>query len=369
MPQNVRHHSGLFWLTARRPGRRGRCRTTRRPVLSRVRGADEVLEAILAVAVDDERWSPRPHGDLADLAQRLHALLVDLHRPAGTGSIDDLERAARSGQLLLHLCCGRHGAEASSQRPGVSPRPVWSDARASHSDGTQVSLSTTWSMQWVSAATSSGSTAVNIAMRSWLRPSLRYDSVSTMPLRRRTADTARRRSQSSRSIVATTWLRSPGPRRTASRARRLGPAVEDLGRLVAARRRPLEAAVAVDPLDLLDGQEHRGERRRVVGLVLAAVVEGGAAGRVNAGIQRSDAAMRSMRSMRCRRHCRDPQAAVRAEVLLRREVVDVDLRRVEAESACSRCRVDQHELRRQSHRPDAASRMATPVEVSLWVRQ
>ena len=36
----------------------------------------------------------------------------------------------------------------------------------------------------------------------------------------------------------------------------------------------LEAAVVEDPLDLLVGEEERGQRRRVVGLVLAAVVEG-----------------------------------------------------------------------------------------------
>ncbi len=44
-------------------------------------------------------------------------------------------------------------------------------------------------MHWVSASTSAGSTAGNMPMRSWLRPSLRYESVSTMPLSRSTDDT------------------------------------------------------------------------------------------------------------------------------------------------------------------------------------
>ena len=45
-------------------------------------------------------------------------------------------------------------------------------------------------MQPVSASMSSGSIAGNMAIRSWLRPSLRYDSVSTMPFARRMAATA-----------------------------------------------------------------------------------------------------------------------------------------------------------------------------------
>ena len=40
-------------------------------------------------------------------------------------------------------------------------------------------------MLFVSAVTSSGSMAGNMPTRSWLRPSLRYGSVSTMPLARR----------------------------------------------------------------------------------------------------------------------------------------------------------------------------------------
>ena len=46
-------------------------------------------------------------------------------------------------------------------------------------------------------------------MRSWLRPSFRYDSVSTMPLARSAAASAAA-STPSKSIVAVTWLRSAG---------------------------------------------------------------------------------------------------------------------------------------------------------------
>ena len=65
-------------------------------------------------------------------------------------------------------------------------------------------------MQAVSAATSSGSTAGNMAMRSWLRPSLRYGSVSTMPFARRVAATAAASTESSKSIVPTTSERRAG---------------------------------------------------------------------------------------------------------------------------------------------------------------
>src|ERR1700738_4242408 len=66
-------------------------------------------------------------------------------------------------------------------------------------------------MQWVSASTSSGSTLGNMPTRSWLRPSLRYDSVSTMPLARNALQTAASATtDGSRSMVPTTVLRSSG---------------------------------------------------------------------------------------------------------------------------------------------------------------
>ena len=64
-------------------------------------------------------------------------------------------------------------------------------------------------MARVRMAMSSGSMAGNMAMRSWLRPSLRYGSVSTMPLARSALATAAA-STPSKSMVATEWLRSDG---------------------------------------------------------------------------------------------------------------------------------------------------------------
>ena len=62
-------------------------------------------------------------------------------------------------------------------------------------------------MQAVSASTSAGSTAVNIATRSWLRPSLRYGSVSTMPLARSAFAIAAASMPSAKSMVPMTWER------------------------------------------------------------------------------------------------------------------------------------------------------------------
>src|SRR5690242_14757217 len=65
-------------------------------------------------------------------------------------------------------------------------------------------------MQAVSASTSAGSTDGNIAIRSWLRPSLRYGSVSTTPLARSTFATAAASTESLKSIVPTTADRFAG---------------------------------------------------------------------------------------------------------------------------------------------------------------
>ena len=64
-------------------------------------------------------------------------------------------------------------------------------------------------MARVRVATSSSSIAGNSAIRSWLRPSLRYDSVSRIPLARNAAASCRA-STPSKSMVAVTWLRSDG---------------------------------------------------------------------------------------------------------------------------------------------------------------
>ena len=51
-----------------------------------------------------------------------------------------------------------------------------------------------------------GSIEGNIAMRNWLRPSLRYGSMSTMPLRRKMAASSEASTDASKSIVTTTLL-------------------------------------------------------------------------------------------------------------------------------------------------------------------
>src|SRR5829696_10104517 len=65
-------------------------------------------------------------------------------------------------------------------------------------------------MQEVRASTSSGSTAGNMPIRSWLRPSLRYGSVSRIPFARSTDATAAASTDSAKSIVPTTSERSCG---------------------------------------------------------------------------------------------------------------------------------------------------------------
>ena len=65
-------------------------------------------------------------------------------------------------------------------------------------------------MQAVRASTSAGSTAGNMPIRSWLRPSLRYGSVSTMPLARSVAAITAASTESSKSIVPTTSERLAG---------------------------------------------------------------------------------------------------------------------------------------------------------------
>ncbi len=71
-------------------------------------------------------------------------------------------------------------------------------------------FSITQSIEAVSASTSAGSTDGNIPIRSWLRPSLRYGSVSTTPLARRVAAIAAASMLSSKSIVPTTSERFAG---------------------------------------------------------------------------------------------------------------------------------------------------------------
>ena len=104
----------------------------------------------------------------------------------------------------------------------------------------------------------------------------------------------------------------------------------------------VETALLVDPLHLLVGQEDRGEGRGVVGLVLAAVLEGD-----------PEVEGRGDPALRCRDPCdavdgrgrgrREPEATVGGQALLRGEVVDVDLARLEAQTAGRRGGVDDDE--------------------------
>src|SRR5580704_18110057 len=67
---------------------------------------------------------------------------------------------------------------------------------------------TTWLMQPHKLATSSDSIDGNMAIRSWLRPSFLYGSVSTIPFVLRTFATIEASTASAKSIVPTTWLLS-----------------------------------------------------------------------------------------------------------------------------------------------------------------
>ena len=185
-------------------------------------------------------------------------------------------------------------------------------------------------MHAVSACTSAGSTAGNIADPQLVAAQLAVGLDVDDPVRAQRRGDARRRRRPRRSRScrrpASAW---PGRRRTASRsAAALGPAVEVLGGGARARHAPVEAAAVEHPADLLGEQEQRGDRRRVVGLVLDASSRARSCSDRNA---RDPALGRRASSrdplLRGRAEQRDPQPAVGAEALLRREVVGVGLRR------------------------------------------
>src|SRR5207253_11071321 len=71
-------------------------------------------------------------------------------------------------------------------------------------------LSATHAMHAVRACTSAGSVTGNMPSRSWLRPSLRYGSTSTMPFSRSVAASADASTRSSKSTVPTTSERLAG---------------------------------------------------------------------------------------------------------------------------------------------------------------
>ena len=101
----------------------------------------------------------------------------------------------------------------------------------------------------VKIATSAGSMAGKRPIRSWLRPSLRYGSTSTMPLARRTCRDRRGVDVSSKSMVAVTRLRNAGSVTNGVVSDpRVGPRVDRAPPTSSHRPgRELEAAVAEHP--------------------------------------------------------------------------------------------------------------------------
>ena len=124
--------------------------------------------------------------------------------------------------------------------------------------------------------------------------------------------------------------------------RPLGPAVERVGGGRGPLDHPLEPALGVHPFELLGHQEERGDRRGVVGLVQAGVVDRDL--QVEEG---RDVATRAGDLVDPRDgpggHRSDPQATVGGEGLLRGEVVGVGLVEVDRQAAGARGGVDQDE--------------------------
>ena len=189
-----------------------------------------------------------------------------------------------------------------------------------------------------------------------------------MPLARRAAARAAASTESSKSIVPTTSERLAGSATNGvATSLRLGPAVEAAGGVGGALDAPVEAAVAEHPLDLVGEQQQGRQRRRVVGLLLARVLERGLQreeGRLPAAggaVELLDAGDRG------RAEQRQPEAAVGAEGLLRGEVVGVGVGDVDRQAAGARGGVDQDQ---GVAGVGGALRPATmtPVEVSLWAQ-
>ena len=128
---------------------------------------------------------------------------------------------------------------------------------------------------------------------------------------------------------------------------------------------PRQPALTVEPVQLIDEQEQRGHRRCVVGLILARVVDGG--GQVEErGNVASDAAISSTRCKRRWGHRGEPEPAIGREALLRGEVVDVELTRVDGQPPAA----EVASTRTSASASAFGTRrmvMATPVDVSLCV--
>ena len=164
-----------------------------------------------------------------------------------------------------------------------------------------------------------------------------------MPLSRRAAASAAASTSSSKSIVPTTAERFAGSATNGRRdLGRLGPAVEVRRRWRRERAdAPVEAAVVEHPLELVGEQDQGAERGRVVGLVLARVVERGGQ-REELGLPAPGRPVELADPLdRGRAHQREPEAALGAEALLRGEVVGVGVGDVDRQPAGARGGVDQ----------------------------
>ena len=180
-------------------------------------------------------------------------------------------------------------------------------------------------------------------MRSWLRPSLRYGSVSTIPFARSADASAAASTASAKSIVADhagALLRAGHEWRRVGRL--LGPLVQPGRGVRGPRDSPVQAALAQQPVHLVGQQDQGGQRRRVVGLLQPGVAD---RDRQREELRYVPAAGREVLrpDQGGGRHQRDPQAAVGAEAFLRREVVHVELARLDRQAARAAGRVDQHQ--------------------------
>ena len=165
-------------------------------------------------------------------------------------------------------------------------------------------------------------------IRSWLRPSLRYGSVSTIPLARSILATAAASTASTKSMVPTTCERCAGSATNGvAYSRLLGPAVEPARRVGGARprRRPARRGRASSRSARPSGTASPPPGCCSVWSLSRVVHRGGqrqerrdppvGRGQLGDPVQRGRADQR------------DPQPAVGGEALLRGEVVDVGLAR------------------------------------------
>ena len=156
----------------------------------------------------------------------------------------------------------------------------------------------------------------------------------------------------------------------------LRPAVQMRGGRSGAGDHRLEPASVEHPLELVGEQQQRRDRRRVVRLLLDRVLE-----RDRQREKLGDPATVRTRGKlphalaRGGAQKREPESAVGAEALLRREVVGVGLSDVDGQAGRGRCPIDQHQcvigVRRPRHRDhDAGRRLVVGPgdHIGLWVR-